>query len=471
MGLELTTDDEWKTWDFDRDAAISNRRPIPTPDFRPERDQITREGLQTLLLLNLNTVFSGWTLRPAQLAGPPMDSAPIEAVDPAGTLHLFDLTDMRQSDTAISRGISRTLARFGRRNIDWLDTNSSEASALRLASRIAALWSDIEAEYDADSTYADDGRKQLQDLADRLDGGPSADELLQSSKRLMQRPTDGDDTSWPTRPTGIHLHLIVADSLELDEAELRFLKRLRDDGFRVDIWEIRLDIDRQWHRGTLGIRPAQFPDRNQRLFPALGDRRPTQLLAEMGLQRPDLRDALGDWTVIRNKRRTALRTELPIADEPCKGPFFSFMTRGDELEFKASLKIPEPVDDTFSLTDLKTRITPGTMEAVRRWIAEILPPDPAEYPEAARRLEHSLHQAKNWGGYLQIGDAGPVLMATGWHSGGFRSAKINVDTAEFSPSIEDLATLTNNVLELFLRLLDDQQLTPEGWSFPEPDHR
>ena len=62
-------------------------------------------------------------------------------------------------------------------------------------------------------------------------------------------------------------------------------------------------------------------------------------------------------------------------------------------------------------------------------------------------------------------------MATGWHSGGFRSAKINVDTAEFSPSIEDLATLTNNVLELFLRLLDDQQLTPEGWSFPEPDHR
>lgn len=471
MSPSLVPEDRWKTWDFDDHLEIRRPRPIPADDFETNREEVTREGLETLLLVNLDTVMPDWNLnvlRPRATSFNP----PIEAIDPAGVLHLIELHDVRDAPDAISTTISDALARFGTTDRDWLFDPDSQRRVYDFASRIAAFWLEVQSRTDPESLFEElpekkARRQKLENLVERVDAELDPDALVERTRRMIADRAPEADRQRPEVARDVHLHLVVADSEQLDENELSVLHRLREQGVRRDVWEVRLDADRDRRSGRLGVRTARLPDRRQKHFPALRDRRPTELIAEMARQRPELRRQIGNWSYVPNKRRTILRSALPLRNEPQLGPFFSITTRGDEIEFKTSMKIPETIDETYSLTDLKTRVTPVGMAAVRAWIAEILPPDPAEDPEAARRLEHNMHQGKRWGGYLRVGETGPVVAAKAWHSGGLRSATITVDTAELEPSVDQLATLANTVLETFMRKLIAEGGEPDGWGLPD----
>lgn len=469
MPLTLQPESSWNTWDFDRDLTVQFSQPIPTDDFTAGRREVTREGLQTLLLNNLEALFPDWKLR--RLAGcvDPTGEQPLEAVDPAGVLHRFELRDVIDAPTAISDMLAGAMQRIDARQLHWFSRQHRPFSRW-LAARNGAFWLDVTADADAvtafDDLDTDEARdKKLTYLLDRLHDARSIDDATGAADAILENWTvdDIEAMRWPDHPAGVHLHLIVADATELDGGEVQLLQRMRNRGLRIDIWELALDADADRRKGTVAIRPARFPDRRQKSFDALDGHRPTELLAHMAYDRPDLYHDNPGWELVRNKRRTTLRTELPIADEPCRGPFFGFTTRGDTIEFKASLKVPEHLDEAYSMTDLKTRVTPLSMRAVRNWVADVLPPDPTEDREAARRLEHFMHQTKKWGGYLQMSAIGPVMLAKGWHSGGLRSATVTVDTSEMEPSLDELAALTNELFESFMQHLIAEDARPVGW--------
>ena len=467
MPLTLQPESHWNTWDFGRTLAVDAPEPIPMEEVRGGRPEVTREGLETLLVINLEALFPHWRLRrvhPVFVGG----QQALGAMDPAGVLHLFDLRDVVDAPTAVSDMLAGVLSQWAGQ-IDWFEREPGQYSR-RLAARIAAFWLDVQAETDRDSTFAelplDEARDQkVQHLTQRLGDDWDADMLVAQSDAILDDWTveKPDAHRWPTARNGVHLHLLVADHEELDGHELEMLQRMRNRGVRVDVWQLHLDADNEWMRGRIALRAARFPDRRQKRFAALGQHRPTQLLAQMAYHNPELHDSIGSWQVIRNKHRTTLQVQLDVADEPCDGPYFGFTARGDEIEFKASVNIPEHLDDKYSLTDLKTQVTPKCMRAVRDWIAAELPPDPVDDREAARRLDHFLHHSKKWGGYLQAGVGGPIFEAIGWHSGGLRSATITADTSELEPSLDEIAQLANALLEAFMRALLAEDVTTVGW--------
>ena len=455
MGLTLEPAASWNTWPFGEDLKVEGRSPIPVDEFAAAPDDVTAEGLQTLLFLNLEKVFPDWRLRRMTVATDARGPVAFEAREPTGVRHLFALHDVQTSKTAPVQLLSALIDRFGgRRSDNEFDEASDDRRVAEIACRTLGFWLGIEAMSHPVATLplreADreiDAR--LEALVDTAEESWDVDRIRRAARGIADRWDEDDDATVEGPSTGVHLHLVVADVAELDSAQLEMMRQLRDQGLRLDVWEIALDSDRGRRRGTLGIRPARFPDNKPTTFVSLGDRRPTELVAEMARQNPALHREIDSWERVPDYERTIVRTRLSI-DEPCDGPYFSITARDDDIEFKTSMAIPEHIDEAYSLTDLRTQVTPEAMEAIRSWVAEALPPDPAEYAEAARRLEHSMHHPKRWGGYIRTSPTGIVIPARGWHSGGFRSAKITADTTEFAPDFEDLATLGNTLLELFV---------------------
>lgn len=479
MTISLRRNDYWKTWAFDQNLRIAEAEPKIRTDFPLNRNLVLEEGLETLLLLNLDRVFPDWKLRLVGNIDANFRATDIEAADPAGVQHIFELKYKREAgtDKIGSQTLSYALERIGHYNAEWFDEAHAAIGRGLLASRIAAFWSGIRSQAHTESfshlpqaealarKFENIVSQHNQDMGEDLALNPAT--ILESAEghfKHLNSAVEGKRAQWPRRLSDIHLHLVMPKADRIDDEELEFLSRLRKQGLRLDLWEVRLSLTREDGTGTLGLREVSFPEDSKRSFGALGDRRLSQLLAEMAHQDLPLHTSTPTWRLSGDSLE--LTVELPIDGEPCSGPRFRIRVSDKTIQFEPSLDVPKHIKSEYSLTDLRTKILPTTMGAIRSWIADVFPPDEEKFPKESRQLHDCIHQTKEWEGLLPKGTRIAQIQASAKHYGSFQKACLTLDLSNSSPSFEALAGLANALFDSFLRHLIAEGAHPVGWTIP-----
>lgn len=468
MSTLLNPEETWKTWGFAEDLLVE-----ASPTIREENPPLNKqlakeEGLETLLALNLQRVFPDWKLRLNGELDAGFTATDIEATDPAGVQHIFELKYGSSSKEVLSQTLSYALDRVGTCNLEWFDRETEDARRYLLARRIVGFWAHVRSDTDGQSTFPDLSprearRKRLQTLIDEeLEVDISPDTALGWAREHLADPVvDERPDGWPDNPNNVHLHIVVPNPKTIDAAELEVLRRLRDRGVRADLWETRLfDLSRNPDdmSGKLAMREVKLESEGKQRYDVPGDReehRLTELLSSMAYEDPELFEGTPSWELIRNDGETLLMVEFPVEDQPCDGPYFRITSSDDAVTFETFLSIPSYVRDDHSLTELKAdELVGGSIKAVRDWISEVFPPGEDEHPDAARRLDDLVHQSKKWEGPLEVPDAEAQYRAHGRHTGGLRQSIIRFDRSENIPPFDELAPLAHHLFETFVRILE-----------------
>lgn len=250
----------WRSWEFGLNGRFTRgtewvpTSSSPTSEFR-------EEGVETLLLMNLDRVFAGWQMRLGARELNGWAGADIIASDPNGTAHVFEVKYGAPEENIVDQALSYAVKLLSDRRPAWFDEQAPATQEVFICSRVAGLllnersdkWSRAQ-----DRPYLEGYRKVLADkmAAERggletLQGGvaQAIREMLPAEER--KRIDEGLET------TDLHLHLVVPSPQKIKASQLDALARLKFRGLRVSIWQFacqRSSEPERRHEGRFAIR-------------------------------------------------------------------------------------------------------------------------------------------------------------------------------------------------------------------------
>lgn len=346
--------DDWKIWEFDEALGVRGA-PDVSGDFGVDKNQAKEEHLETVLLRNLDEAFPDWHLRPLSTVGARWGTADLEAVDPAGTHHVFELKYGSSVGTVLSQVLSYPLDQIGA-NFEWFDAPRRDVAAEIMALRTAAVWSGKEARSASGSIVASSADASgLEEVVERYtEETPEAfdlDAVRDDAKGWFDelRPDYSRAALWPDEPHDLHFHLVVPNPSGFVEDSVlhRFVDSSKDGAnLRIDVWQVGLELDREETTGRLAVRNCGVKGAPERGIEPLDSRRVSELLSEMAWRRPDLHASTSAWNVHPGEEIVAKHS---IDNEPSEAVTFRIRPGKDGETFEVSLNYTVP--DAFTKTD------------------------------------------------------------------------------------------------------------------------
>lgn len=243
---------EWRTFTFGEDLVCSEGgERVETYRYTGLKE----EGLETLLTLNLRTLFPEWELEVRGTSADGWGVADLVAVDPGGALHMFELKYGTSGQASLLQVVSYALGAAAR--TDWSEMIRSRPhwTPAYLARRMLGVtrneWTD---KMSADKNLTE-REKDLSRL-DALVGQENRSRWIgvAEAKLASLFPPERVPALPETSSRCIHLHLVVpglSDDLVKQAAELA--RR----SVRVSLWDARACVeDRQ---GRISIREVPIP--------------------------------------------------------------------------------------------------------------------------------------------------------------------------------------------------------------------
>lgn len=285
----------WRTWRFGLDLRLE---PTETWDPGPKVSTkgVAEEGLETLLMLNLDRLFGGWSLRLNEKYAGAWDGADLQATDPTGCRHVFEVKYGARVDHVVDQALAYALSVVGERSTTFFDQQDREDQKLFLARRVVGFWTATRSDkWAGDKTLPPRERsvKALENHA--ADRGLNADQFLTLgedwSKELAERAAKAPDGTYGTTPTEIHFHLVVPNPAGIAPDQRSALARLLHRGVRASIWQAA--VEKGDNAGRLSVRQIVLTPRdpNKGVFDERAGKSEhpvSQLVAQMTLLDPDL---------------------------------------------------------------------------------------------------------------------------------------------------------------------------------------
>ncbi len=255
----LVSFSEWRTFAFGLSGRLRSVASEPVPPANPATiGQVTEEGLETLLMLNLDVVFPGWLLQNNAKSLNDWSGADIAATDPSGCQHLFEVKYGAKATHVVDQVLAYALGCLRTPTPTWLADQSEEDVSLLIEARLTALWTRSRAdkwERDASLPLVERIRTSARTLAEAA--GLDINEICSAAASQVARLRARFD-SRPTRVSSLHAHVVVPDWRKVDPANVRNLAHLRYRSVEASIWEARVTMDSGTRSGRLWVREVKL---------------------------------------------------------------------------------------------------------------------------------------------------------------------------------------------------------------------
>lgn len=260
----------WRVWRFGPDLRLEPAEDAPEAPAKADKKAVAEEGLETLLLLNLDRVLPEYGLRILAKSLRAWSGADLSAVDPLGYCHVFEVKYGAKTEHVIDQGLSYALDLLRSRHLRWFDEMDPREQDVLVATRIAGLWAGRR--MDKSKRTAETGRDEQQE-ATPLDQAEhylrqfvpkagkkqplSFDALMSAAGRYRVSVLSMPNSAGQLRPSqvmGMHLHLVIPTGAKLQQHQLDALRHLRYRGTRASIWEVSVRLEEHAGSGVFWMR-------------------------------------------------------------------------------------------------------------------------------------------------------------------------------------------------------------------------
>lgn len=310
----MTAESEgWKKWTFGEDLKLERTEPsIPKGPTRRERS-LTEEGLETLLMLNLDELFPNLSLRLGRKELLEFSGCDIDAVDPTGRRHIFELKHEASARDVVDQALAYGFQGLNDREFQWFDEQTN--NELVAAARAAGFWN---GERVQNYSISDDKKSWSPERRIKA----TIEEVASDARSVDYWTEIGDEHCSQLEPSpewrrnvdapafdlsGVHLHIVVPYAESIKDYALESLGRLVDRGLYATVWEAAVELDSDTsgsgddgstRNGRLWLRPHNVPGEEKSADDpgseswALSSE---QLVCQMALQDSGLDVIRADW--------------------------------------------------------------------------------------------------------------------------------------------------------------------------------
>jgi len=361
---------------------------------RPNVDAIKEEGLETLLLLNLDTLWPGYSFRLTNKTLNDWEGADIEAEDTAGCRHVFEVKYGAPVGHVVDQALAYALGVLGRSTVRWFADQRTEERELFLACRMAGFWTHTRVDKAPRNRKASPDLRNAQ-LLGSLIAEIGNDQPLSEAKirgyattaaaHLAKSPTPA--VHGDMRPHRLAFHIVVPSVSQVNHEQLCALARLRFRSVQASLWEVAVDIDREAWTGKLWLREQWLcplaPTKDDVSKDAQPSRFPIgSVVASMCRTDAGLTLLSPQW--IPARKNTVLC--LP-AQQELMVPQLAITVTDSVLEMAIGYKVAEHVR-----TEGWQRKSDPVVLAIARWLLAVAPPP----PEVGKQLIDLEKTPKKW---------------------------------------------------------------------------
>ena len=272
------------------------------------------EGLETLLLLNLDRIFPGYGMKPCAKSLNEWEGADVEADDLAGCRHVFEVKYGAPMVHVVDQALAYALDVIAQDKITHFGEGEPDGEALTIACRMAGFWSFVRVDKDVERDHALAPVPRLRKvIEDTLAMSAEATTLNATDLETCAREHLDRLSSTGDRPGGrlrrLDFHVVIPGAGRGAEAlkheDLGALARMGYRNHQACIWEVAVELDRKTCTGRLFWREfwiaPQAPNRNKSKALVPYSPRITEFLCRMCAVEPTLRDG-PRWRLSRDNR-------------------------------------------------------------------------------------------------------------------------------------------------------------------------
>ncbi len=413
----------WRSFSFGHDLVL-----VPNPGGwvpeRPDTRGLREENVETLMLFNLDKLFPGYQLALCGKSLRDWAGADIEATDPSGCRHLFEVKYGARADHVIDQALSYALDTVSRAGLEeeHFHQQPAEEQVRFLACRIAGFWTGTRADkWKRNTKLAPEARDwDAMQRVLKAKPGVSIDAVQCRQLATAHLASEAKPPPIPAVLTGVHFHLAIPNPKKVSAEQLYALARLRWRGHRASVWQVAAELEADG--GRFALREVWVPaSSTAKTRWAISDgagpsvHRVGELYARVAAADPSLMERLPPPQCGRGE-------SMEMGDQ-WSGPFpkvrFSVVTdRGnEELRVYAWVINPPSLDDLHGADKAKA-IRASRCQTLSEWIVKAAPAD-----DATRDTVLSLKKRpQRWD--TQDPATGCALRA--WHSGGLKSASVSI---------------------------------------------
>jgi hypothetical protein len=223
------------------------------------------ENVETLMLLNLGRIFPHSHLALGNKSLRDWAGADIEATDPAGCRHLFEVKYGAPAKHVVDQALSYALDTV--RSIAEPSPHFHEQAPVDqerfIACRIAGFWTDSRADKWARTRTLPPAERDWDAMKKILRKKPVGTLSFDDCRRAAALHLSGPlPVAIPRRPTHVQFHLVVPDLRRISAEQLFALGRLKWRGHRARIWQVAAEKASLGTGGRFTIREVWLPPTN-----------------------------------------------------------------------------------------------------------------------------------------------------------------------------------------------------------------
>ncbi len=254
-------EDGWKAWSFKEDLRLEVAKTGKPSGGDRRSGNLTEEGVETLLMLNLDQLFPYLSLRLAEKQLGSWAGADISAVDPMGRRHVFEVKHGASARDVVDQAVAYGFQGLTQRTVSWFD--EQENRELVIAARQAGFWSGQRVQTislsDAEKQYPP--RYRTKAIYEKLTGNPATfDDMRELARPISQSLNlppawKRNANSDAFRVASVQMHMVVPYADKIEDYALNSLRRLVSRGLYATIWEMAIDFDEASRTGHLWLKP------------------------------------------------------------------------------------------------------------------------------------------------------------------------------------------------------------------------
>ena len=256
----------WRSFRFGFDLRLAPIDDVWVPPKQVDTTVLHEEGLETLLLLNLDVLWPHFHLVLSRKTLSDWAGADIQASDPSGARHVFEVKFGAPANHVVDQVLAYTLGVVRQTAMPepaFRDLGSDQRERF-IACRVAAFWTRTRADkWPRDKAKAPANRdwSALREIL--VKASPVTVQALRLTVPALRLTASQLDRlvshagHAPRSVSECHFHLCVPDPVKINFEQFQALGRLRWRGARASVWQVAVDLSAE--PGRLSIREWWIP--------------------------------------------------------------------------------------------------------------------------------------------------------------------------------------------------------------------
>lgn len=415
----------WRTFYFGADLRLEPASAVWAPEEVSTKG-MKEENVETLMLLNLDVLFPNSHLALGNKSLRDWSGADIEATDPAGCRHLFEVKYGAPASHVVDQALSYALdtVRAISAPTPYFHEQPDEDRERFIACRVAGFWTDTRADkWKRETSLAPaerDWKAMERILTERPVGEITPTGCRQAAARFLRLPAP---EHIPTMPTQVQFHLVVPTPSKIAAGQLFALGRLKWRGHRARVWQVAAEKASDGTGGRLTIREIWIPPtdtarsswstspKNQPLNTSIVD-----LLACAA--------QLDPTALARMPTPLFARGECADFGDAWSGdvPRLLVAVAHDHVKFEAWVINPKSLVAVHGAEEAQ-RIQQQRCTVISEWLLQVAPPNNPDHVSHIRTLKR---RPLSW----ECTDPETGVSLSGHHSSGLKTAKILIHSTD-----------------------------------------